>query len=421
MANKYWQGGAAAVANAWTATPANVEVGDIFALSCAGASVSYTAAAATVADVTAGLTAAWNASTHPAHKELTATDDTTHVTLTGDTAGVPHTLSGSAVNGGSTDDQTLNVVETTAATGPHHIDEPQNWHDGVLPINNDTIYISANTPPIYYGTLASVNPVEVAVEAGTTIGLPSWHVNPVDPTTGYREYRATHIPIGCAIDGAFYITRPARCFLDVGTTQPVCYVQALPGALEDGASVRITGSGSGIDVYLSEGRLWTDKAVTTSVVGRQKNTVGTTTVATFDSTIGTLTVIQGDAYGRAPSTALHVDGTDARFHFTAGDSCTLSTIFGGGEIVMENAAPVYTATARFTTLHIGDGTLTCNEPHVACSVTTLHLYAGAKVYDPHGRLDVSNDIQLHECTLADVTFDSAHDASFDHKAYSGAS
>jgi len=421
MADKYWQGGAAAVANEWRATPANVEVGDVFTLTCAGVSVSFTATAATVANVTAGLTAAWNASTHPAHEEVTAVDDTTWVTLTADDAGNPVVIAGSATNGGATDDQTLTVAEQTAATGPNHIDEPENWSGGSLPVDDDVIYIQTGTPEIYYGSLSTVDPSALYIEEGVTIGLPDWHVDPDDVTSGYVEYRDTHIPIGSASPGAYYIDQPAMCFLDVGTTQPVVYCKSISSEVTDGAAVQITGSGSGIEIHLESGRFWTDKATTVANIGRQNNTVGTTTVAELEGSNATVTCYQGDAYTASPSTKLVVSGEDARVHFTGGAACPLGVAANGGEIVMENAAPIHVLVSDFTALHILPGsTLTCAEPNLSCAVDTLHLYKTCEVYDPHGVLDCTNDIELEQCTLADITFRSAADQNFDYNQYAGA-
>jgi len=147
MADYFWSPRAEAVAQVEKATPANVEVGDIFTLVVANVTIAtYTAAAATVADVTAGLTAAWNLSTHPYGNLITATDDTTHVTLTSDVTELPFIVSSTATNGGAADTQTLTVASVTAATGPHHQDNAINWVDtngnSGVPATGDTKYFT---------------------------------------------------------------------------------------------------------------------------------------------------------------------------------------------------------------------------------------------------------------------------------------
>jgi hypothetical protein len=85
------------VAQVWIVTPANVEVGDTFRAIINGTTVSYVATAATVANVTAGLTAAINANgtVSPA---VTAANGGTQITVTSDTAGTAFTLTSQAVN-----------------------------------------------------------------------------------------------------------------------------------------------------------------------------------------------------------------------------------------------------------------------------------------------------------------------------------
>ncbi|HEV8605302.1 MAG TPA: lamin tail domain-containing protein [Tepidisphaeraceae bacterium] len=93
-------------------TPINVEIGDVFTLTVTGkkgatASVSYTAQAATVADVTAGLVAAWNASTSPLIATVAAQSISGTVKLTGKLIGMPITVSSSSTNGGADGAQAL--------------------------------------------------------------------------------------------------------------------------------------------------------------------------------------------------------------------------------------------------------------------------------------------------------------------------
>jgi hypothetical protein len=124
-----------------TLTPANVEIADIFNILYDGAIfATYTALAATVADVTAGLAAAWTAATaawaiaNPASAgkgpdRIAAADGTTVLTLTFDTAGIPFAqrVTATAVDGGGADTQTLVLAVTQnndtsfIDTDPRHI------------------------------------------------------------------------------------------------------------------------------------------------------------------------------------------------------------------------------------------------------------------------------------------------------------
>ena len=157
MANRILTGAATAVAQVDTATPANVEIGDIFTLintddNAATASIAFTATATTVANVTAGLTAAWNLSDNPLVRGITAADVTTHMTLTADVAGVSFVLTATAVNvGGGADTQTLTIVHTTANSGPADVLCTTNWNGGVVPSGTDAVYARAGGGSMTYG------------------------------------------------------------------------------------------------------------------------------------------------------------------------------------------------------------------------------------------------------------------------------
>lgn len=157
MSFKIWIGGAAAVAQVDTFTPANVEIGDVFTLTATGEdgstnAVSFTATAATVANVTAGLVAAWNASTHPLATPVTAADATTAVTLTADVAGVPFYVASSATNGGAANTQTLTRAATTASQGPRDWNTVANWAGRVKPVSTDDVVLDGRgAADVLYG------------------------------------------------------------------------------------------------------------------------------------------------------------------------------------------------------------------------------------------------------------------------------
>lgn len=145
MANNSWLGNSATTGNVAQVdrfTPANVEINDIFTLTATGedgstAAVSFTATAATVANVTAGLTAAWNASTNALHTGITAADATTSMTLTADTAGVPFSVAPTTTDGGGSNTQTLTRAAVTASAGNEDFNTASNWATGQVPATSD--------------------------------------------------------------------------------------------------------------------------------------------------------------------------------------------------------------------------------------------------------------------------------------------
>lgn len=145
-----WVGTADAVQQESRATPANVEIGDVFQLIVGGTTIAtFTATAGTVANVTAGLTTAWNASTHPWATGITASDQTTYLKLLADTAGVPFTVTSSTTDGGGANTQTLTMTTPTANAGPN-VWAAANFSSGSLPANGDTVIIENNGVPILW-------------------------------------------------------------------------------------------------------------------------------------------------------------------------------------------------------------------------------------------------------------------------------
>lgn len=138
MANLYWQGDATDIAQVSTITPANPSVGDVFTITINGHDVSYTVVAADLADeagdgsggneasavanVVDGLYAAVVAlqalaSCPPEWQEVTATDSTTHLTLTANTAGKPFTVTATSTNDGSATNEVQSLAISGTPTG----------------------------------------------------------------------------------------------------------------------------------------------------------------------------------------------------------------------------------------------------------------------------------------------------------------
>lgn len=177
-ASRYWIGGAPSVAQVDNITPANVEINDVFTLTVtddAGGTVAiaFTATAGTVANVTAGLTAAWNASTDFRATGITASDQTTYVRLTSDTAGVPFYVTTATTDGGGANTQTLVRTAATASTGPNDFNSTGNWRAGVVPTGTgDDVYIEPGAGSILYGLgQTSVVLGELRHRAGATASI----------------------------------------------------------------------------------------------------------------------------------------------------------------------------------------------------------------------------------------------------------
>ena len=177
MAEKLWLGTAKAVPQLNTITPGSVDIGDTFTVTINLKAITFTATAATVANVTAGLVALLEASDEPEFSEVTWTDNTTNILATGPADGTPFTQTSSSSGG------TLSTTTTTTPTGPNWVSNAANWSENAVPAAADNIVIDNTDVSLLYGTLSNA-PTSITVGMAFTgaIGLPARNPN------GYAEY-----------------------------------------------------------------------------------------------------------------------------------------------------------------------------------------------------------------------------------------
>jgi hypothetical protein len=163
MATVRFRGDAPAVAQVNTVTPASVTSGNTFTCTINSKAITVTATAATVANVTGLMTTAINASDIAEFEEITATDSTTHVTLTANTAGKPFTQTSSSATGSGSAGHSFTTSTTTSSSGPNHWGTAANWSGGAVPVNSDDVYIEKTDVDLLYDmnqssvTLTSLN------------------------------------------------------------------------------------------------------------------------------------------------------------------------------------------------------------------------------------------------------------------------
>lgn len=276
MATMYWRGDAQAVAQVDHFTPANVEIGDVFTITINGKDVSFTATAATVANVVAGLVAAIGQydSTIPEFAKVSASSGTdsdgnvTHLVLTGPTTGEPFTATASTSDSG-----TFGVTVTTIEAGSAAVNEKQlvdfrgTPTGGTFTITFDgqttgNIAYNANAATVQTALEALSNIASGDVEVTGSAG--SW-------TVEFKQaYAGTNVPLMTA-DGT---NLTGACSISVATS-----TEGAPGTNEVTRLVLQTG----YTIRLQ----WQDPSVRTGFV-----TVGTT-AAQLQSEINALTGISG--------------------------------------------------------------------------------------------------------------------------------
>ncbi len=340
-----WRGDAGAVQQVNTVTPGSVGIGNVFTLVINGKALAFTATAATVANVTAGLVALVNAATAtPEWAEVTAADNTTNLTLTANTAGVPFTQSSSATGGSAT----LVTVTTTAGTGPNDIGNGLNYSSGALPVGGDDLYFENSASPGLYNLQAlaaiTLNSVNFAASFTGPIGLP--YNNP----SGYVEYRPLYLQL--APSGTFQVNigygpgnGSGRIKLDTQTYETILNVYNAATSVEQGI----------------EAVLWKGSNAS-NVVNLLKGTFGAAVFAGETATIATL---------RCGYTQNQSSDVQAR----TGTGCTLATVNKtGGTLTLNSAATTVTQLAGVLTI-LGSG-----------AVTTLTVNGGTANYRSTGTL-----------------------------------
>jgi hypothetical protein len=123
---------------------------------------------------------------------MTATVSGSVVTIIGDTAGVPHTISALSETSAS---GTVTLGHPVTASGPYFADNVLNWLDGSLPVDGDDIIINGAFQMLYgFAAFSGVQPATITIGercgATTQIGLPFMNAD------GYNEYRTTEWSIG---------------------------------------------------------------------------------------------------------------------------------------------------------------------------------------------------------------------------------
>lgn len=397
MATMRWKGAAQAVAQVTTVQVTAYDAATTYSLSVNGKTVS-TIAAGSANLTAAALATAWNSSTEPELAEVTASSSTDTVTLTGDTAGVPFTATSADTGGTGT---IGSPSTTTAATGPNHWDNADNWTGGSVPANSDSVYIEQSSVSIKYGLAqSSVTLTLLSITSSFTgdLGLPAVNQS---GSSNYQEYRATYLAIGATTlnigDGPGQGS--GRLKIDLGSVQ---------------STVNIRNTSSGSETNLEAVQLKGTHA--SNVVNVTKGSVAIAGYGGDVSTVATLTV----GFVSSPT-------TDSRVRCGAG--VTLTTLqMSGGEVELNSGLTTvtmttgtltvnsgsittltadggtvyYAGTGTIATANLSEATLDFSRDMRGRTVTNANLYRGAGWLDPFFTVTKTNRRQLVRCSLPDV-------------------
>lgn len=395
MATSFWVGDAQAVAQVDTLTPADVGVGNTFTVTINGKSITFTATAGTVANVTAGLVALLSASDIPEFAEIDWADATTAITATASTAGSGFTLTTSASGGTAT----FSRSSTTSNSGPTLWSVAANHSGGSVPTTNDTVWLSNSDNDIDDGLAqSSVTLAALNIEQSFTgdMGRPNSTGTYNDYRTAYLAISATTVNVGMGNGSGSQLLR-----LNTGTNATTINVFATGSSSE-----------SSYETFLWKGTHASNVVnVTRGSVGIAVKPGETATVATLR--VGYQSSVDSDANVRlGPGVTLTtVDQSGGQV--ICGSSFTTLSIRGGTfstnfaaagtTINLDGGTVVWQSSGNVSTLLVGSGgVFDASQDMRPITVTDCTVEAGAEIRDPHKRITFTNGIILNRCSLADV-------------------
>jgi hypothetical protein len=364
-------------------------------------------ATATVAEITAGLVAAWNTGDGADEgecQEITATDFSTHLLLTADQPGKPFTQTSSSTAGSlttladGTSDSVLNV-------SPNDTNNATNWTDGVPTAADDVIVDEGDDLQGLWWNLGAHSAVTVTSftrRFGFTgrISNPEYNEEQADP---FFEYRATEIAIGAT---TFTNEQPS-------SDEPG-HVKWNGGAVQ--TTLHVLGDG-GTDFGAE--RMWFRGTHVANVVNVMAGSLAIAPVQGSAATVATIRLEQG-ATVRCGSGCTLTTVTNMDSSFEANSSVTTYTQKG------DNALGVFKGAAALTTANVQEGTLVWQSTGTITTLTpgpgsiidfsqgagavtvtnAVTLPTGVTIRDPNGRVTWTNGLVLGTgVRLTDVNVD----------------
>jgi hypothetical protein len=356
MSKRTFIGGATAIAQEDRYTPANVEIADVFTLtltleSLSTVAVIFTATAATVANVTAGLTAAWNANRACAAL-ATASDQGTYVKLLAVNSGEPFNVAATTTDGGGTNTQTLTKTQPTANSGPEDLNTAGNYVEQVVPVAGDDVTLASGT--------VSFGLNQAAVFTGNFTVAPSF-----SGTIGAAGQKLKIVP------SSFTFSGTGEAHIDVGAAAIPLRIIKTAQAVNNHPGLEIVGSAI------------TTLRVESGSVGVAINAGETATITSVEAAGGTVTTGSGATITNWRQSAGNHELGAAATAVTA-DGGTLTTTGSGAITALTNngATVIPNSSGTITTLNQNKGRTDFTKSHAARTVTNTNHAGGDLVLDP---------------------------------------
>jgi hypothetical protein len=402
MTIRIWQSGALAVSQVSRATLSTTSTGYTYRLTCNGKDVSYTSTVSGGSTAQAAhaiaLAAAWEASTVPEHGEIAAAATSSYVDLTGNTAGWPHTITSTSTG--------CAMTTPTAATGPNHVDNADNWSGDAVPVATDDVVLENSDADMLHGldqSAVKYNSYSQRQSYTGNIGLPTQNA------AGYAEYRDTYFQFEAdnVYIGEAGGNGSPRTKINTGSTPCTVSIYNTGTPAETGLPALFwkgNSTGNLVDVVKGKvgiGYFADDTAKLNRLrIGKKNNPtadasveIGTgTTFVTIEQTAGKMSV---NSSGSAFAT---LDQTGGESEIRGSGAITTVTVDGG--------ICYYCSSGTASTVNIGSkGTIDCTRDLRDRTFTACNAFGGATVRDPHKTINFAGGINLQRCGLLGVTLD----------------
>lgn len=400
MAIRIWKGGAQAIAQVTTITFSAYTAGETYTLTINDKSVSFTATASTNTNVWAGLVAAWGSAADPEIAEVSALENA-GVVLTGP-VGIPFTVTASATGG-----ITETITATTAATGPNHFDNDDNWIGGTAPGAGDDMIFRDSTYGVLYGLVdTSNNYGDITWEPtmNAPLGLPSQ--NPL----GYREYRPEFLKLGDGSGTFAFACRSIANLIKIdcnaGTINATVYQTGTATGAESALIIKNSDNSSTFDLHGGTIQLDGDTAgsaaavrITPTGAAQVQGGGALDVLATETFACGAVQQSGGRFECRGACTSIDAsNGAQAVFTGTA--TCPTAKSSSGAQIFWGSTSGITTQIVAFPS-----GTIDFGSNGAAKTVADAIIHAGGTILDPLGIVAWTDGIELSGCTLQECTID----------------
>lgn len=387
MAVRTWLGRAAAVAQVDTFTYAGtIAAGETSLITINSKAITFVSIDTVIESQVDGLLALLQASEFGEFSEITWTKSgTTKIIGTGPDDGTPFTATPSETFAIGT----FTKASTTAAAGPNHVDDANNWESGAVPGAGDDVHIENSSVSLLYGLAnsgATLTSLRIAASFEGEIGLPKTNAN------GYPEYRADYLAfdITTVTIGTGEGTGSSRIKLDFGTVQTAVEVRSTGQSTESGIpTVLLKGTNVANTLDVQTGSVaWSFFGGEAGALATLSNVSGEVDTGNAMTQLTTVSNQGGTVWVRRNVVTLTNDGGTVWVY----GSSTVTTLNITGGVVQ------YLSSGTVTTLNLGGRDVTAvfnvSGDRSARTVTTLNLNENGTVVDPASTLTYTNGIAI---------------------------